>query len=143
MVKWNSFFLILRVTLKFINVKKISPGEGTGGFHRKGPIGGLTYWIPLKANIRLDPLDSSIVPHNKPFFVWATGNSQTFGFTSISPSSCCFGSDGGSWTGFLWVGAGGSVPWKNKTHDSNWVLVMHIFPFKKIYLTWAIHAMDD
>ena len=113
--KMQFIFLDFEGHSKIYQCKKISPGEGTGGFHRNLSIGGLTYWIPLKANIRLDPLDSSIVPHNKPFFVWATGNSQTFGFTSISPSSCCFGSIGGSWTGFLWVGAGGSVPWKNKT----------------------------
>ena len=63
-------------------------GAAIGLFHLRLPTGGCPYLIPLKARILFRPLDSSTVPHNIPFFVVATGNSQTLGFTSISPTSC-------------------------------------------------------
>ncbi|CAB4057119.1 unnamed protein product [Lepeophtheirus salmonis] len=60
--------------------------EGNRALNLKSPTGGLTCRIPLKARIRPPVRVSSMVPHNIPDFVIATGNSH-FPCTLISPSS--------------------------------------------------------
>ena len=55
---------------------------GTGDRNLSSPTGGCTCLTPLKARILFPDRDSSMVPHNMPTLVWATGNSHlvpTFG----------------------------------------------------------------
>ena len=126
-----------------------------GGFHLRGPTGGWAYGIPLKDNIRLPPLVSSMYPQYIPLGVCATGNSHLSPpgvMTFTSPSSWVLGSGlsppapapSSGWglmsAEFLpvlccVVSSGGSVPWRHKwmdilfQDDGTWMIAIIILSY--------------